>query len=128
MKKHPFSILLILTCVFAAFTLGVFLGRYQNHETVQLSAVSYVPRHNAVPVTAPSESQVTETVTFPININTASVYELAELPGIGETIAKRIVEFRTLNGDFAACEELMNVEGIGAGKLEDILDYVTTGG
>jgi len=128
MKKHPFSILLILTCVFAAFTLGFFLGRNQNHETVQLSAVSYVPRHNAVPVTAPSESQVTETVTFPININTASVYELAELPGIGETIAKRIVEFRTLNGDFAACEELMNVEGIGAGKLEDILDYVTTGG
>ncbi len=128
MKKHPFSILLILTCVFAAFTLGFFLGRNQNHKTVQLSAVSYVPRHNAVPVTAPSESQVTETVTFPININTASVYELAELPGIGETIAKRIVEFRTLNGDFAACEELMNVEGIGAGKLEDILDYVTTGG
>lgn len=128
MKKHPISILVLLTCLFAAFTLGFFLGRNRNHETVHLSTLSTQPRHNAVPVTAPPEESAVPEAVFPININTASVYELAQLPGIGETIAGRIVEFRTLNGDFAVCEELMNVDGIGAGKLEAILDFVTTGG
>lgn len=127
MKKHPHSPLLILTAIFAAFILGFFLGRNFNHETLVLSTVSTAPQRNILPEAA-SDSTVETEALFPININAASAYELTALPGIGEEIARRIVEFRTLNGDFTACEELMNVEGIGTGKLEAILDLITVGG
>jgi len=50
------------------------------------------------------------------------------LPGIGETLAERIVVYRNTHGRFRSVEQLLNVEGIGTGKLEAILDYITTGG
>lgn len=48
-----------------------------------------------------------------INLNTATVAQLQELPGIGARTAERIVEYREKNGGFKKIEELMNVKGIG---------------
>jgi competence protein ComEA len=48
-----------------------------------------------------------------VNLNTATVEQLVELPGIGEAVAARIVAYREENGSFAKIEELMNVRGIG---------------
>jgi competence protein ComEA len=48
-----------------------------------------------------------------VNLNTASVAQIATLPGIGEKAAQRIVEYREKNGGFKKIEELMNVKGIG---------------
>ena len=48
-----------------------------------------------------------------VNLNTATSEELVELPGIGETVAARIVAYRESNGSFQKIEELMNVKGIG---------------
>lgn len=53
-----------------------------------------------------------------VNINTASVAELAGLKGIGESKAKAIVEFRKANGKFKAITELEQVKGIGAKLVE----------
>lgn len=53
-----------------------------------------------------------------VNINTASVSELARLKGIGELKAKAIVEFRKMNGEFKAITELEQVKGIGAKLVE----------
>ena len=48
-----------------------------------------------------------------IDINSADVEELMELPGIGQSYAQRIVEYRQEHGAFERIEDLMNVRGIG---------------
>ncbi len=48
-----------------------------------------------------------------INLNTATVDQLATLPGIGQKTAALIIEYRTKSGGFKKIEELMNVKGIG---------------
>ena len=60
-----------------------------------------------------------------ININTASKEELMTLPGVGESKANGIVEYRSSNGKFKALEELMNVEGIKDGVFNKIKDKIT---
>ena len=127
MKKQHITLLMCITLIFCAFLLGFFLGRNQNHEVVHISSLSLNANHNITP-TMPSEIPDAEEVHFPININDATLQELMALPGIGETIAKRIVDFRKFNGNFAKPEELLHVDGIGPSKLEAILDYITTGG
>lgn len=59
-----------------------------------------------------------------ININSASVDELTELPGIGPALAGRIVEYREQNGDFESIEEIMAVRGIGESVFSKIREYI----
>lgn len=49
----------------------------------------------------------------PVNLNTATVTELMQLPRIGQKTAERILAFRKQHGGFQRPEELMNVKGIG---------------
>ena len=60
-----------------------------------------------------------------VNINTADVNELMTLPGIGESKAKTIVEYRESNGNFGSIEELMNISGIKSGVFQKIKDSIT---
>jgi competence protein ComEA len=60
-----------------------------------------------------------------ININTASLEKLTELPGVGEALAQRIIDYRTANGKFTSIEELKNVSGIGDKKFENLRDSVS---
>jgi len=60
-----------------------------------------------------------------IHLNTATVERLQQLPGIGEILARRIVEYRKAHGPFRAVEELLQVPGIGKKKLESIRGYLT---
>ena len=50
---------------------------------------------------------------------------LKTLPGIGEVLAQRIVDYREAHGSFQSVEELIAVEGIGEGKLEKLRELVT---
>ncbi len=59
-----------------------------------------------------------------ININTAGKNDLINLPGIGETIADRIISFRNEKKGFRKKEELMNVSGIGKKKFDKLKNYV----
>ena len=62
---------------------------------------------------------------FKVDPNRASWPELAQLPGIGETLAKRIVEARTVGGPFVDHEDLrVRVKGIGRVKLETMRPYL----
>jgi competence protein ComEA len=60
-----------------------------------------------------------------ININTATLEELDSLPGIGPTLAQRIIDYRTENGPFTAIEDIMDVSGIGPVIFENIKDLIT---
>jgi competence protein ComEA len=60
-----------------------------------------------------------------ININTAGAAELESLPGIGQSLAQRIVEYRTSNGPFQSAEDLRKVKGIGAALFTKIAPLVT---
>ncbi len=60
-----------------------------------------------------------------VNINTAGTGDLATLPGIGESTAKKIVADRESNGPFRTVEELTRVSGIGEKKLADLAPLVT---
>ena len=60
-----------------------------------------------------------------VNINTADKDQLMTLPGIGETLALRITEYREEHGEFKSIEEIMRVDGIGQKKFNDIAKLIT---
>lgn len=70
-----------------------------------------------------TETESEETV-FHININTASAFELTALPGIGETKANAIIEFRNEYGKITEINDLLNVKGIGETILKQIEPYI----
>ena len=72
-----------------------------------------------------SSGSTEKKVTFPVNINTASKKELDALPGIGETLAQRIIDYRSANGPFSTVDELTKVKGIGEKTLEKLKPYAT---
>lgn len=59
-----------------------------------------------------------------ISINSATIDELISLPGIGESTANRIIEYRETFGSFINLQDLMNVKGIGTSKFEKIKEYI----
>jgi len=63
----------------------------------------------------------------PVNLNTATVTELMQLPRIGARTAERIVAFRKQHGGFRRAEELMNVKGIGEKSFTRLKPHLTTG-
>lgn len=62
-----------------------------------------------------------------LDINTASAKQLESLKGIGNEIAKRIVDYREANGPFKSVDDLQKIKGIGKGKLAKIKDNLTVG-
>ena len=81
-----------------------------------LSFVALLALAAVVPAAAAQQPKATPLVEKPatvVNLNTATVADLEQLPGVGPTTAARIVEYRVKRGPFKKIEELMNVQGIG---------------
>ncbi len=70
-------------------------------------------------------SEVGEEEAQKINLNRAEAWLLEALPGIGETLAQRIVDYRRQNGPFQNINELIKVEGIGTTTYEQIKHLIT---
>jgi competence protein ComEA len=64
------------------------------------------------------------TANFQVDINTADLPELIQLPGIGDTLAQRIIETRQSSGPFTEPDDLRTVRGIGPKIMERIRPYL----
>ena len=60
-----------------------------------------------------------------ININTATLGELIQLPHIGPSTAEKIMQYREQNGGFEYIEQLIDINGIGGSTYKDIQPYIT---
>lgn len=60
-----------------------------------------------------------------VDINTAEGWLLEALPGIGEVLARRIIDYRIENGPFLDIEDLARVDGIGPALIDKLRDKIT---
>lgn len=147
MKNSSTAVLIAVTLAFAAFIGGFCLGRNTTGQNIEISAFSATGTtasfndHSSVQATASSSSDSlqslpssgadtttlppTEPVTFPININTATLEELDMIPEVGPVLAQRILDHREEIGGFRHIDELLDVKGIGNKTLDKIREYIT---
>jgi competence protein ComEA len=115
MKKQAW-ILICITGMFICVLIGVFIGRNFTHN--------YIPVDNALQSPTQESTTSTQNNDGKINLNTATEQQLMLLPGVGETTAKKIIEYRTENNGFTTVEDIMNVSGIGEKKFEQMKPYI----
>ena len=126
------KLVLGLTAAFLLFTGGWFLHGWSAAQPYEVR----VDRAASSQLAAPAEEgEEGETAARPdsllegevIDLNTAGVYDLQRLPGIGEKRAQDIVAYREEHGPFGTVDELDNVSGIGPGILEGLREYASVG-
>ena len=124
MKEKPLfwllSALFVIVCV--CILLASALNR--QSDTVYVTDLSTSAPSSTTPIEV-SSSDPFPTPSAPININTATIDELKSLPGIGDAIAERIVDYREEHGGFDTVEEIMEVSGIGEKIFEAIKEQIT---
>ena len=152
MKNRQSLLLILITCVFAAFTLGFLTGRLSApgdtivarmppqtkpaaaaqptvppvNQVTAISTVTVPPAvtEPSIPETTAAGSQPTQAAGL-LNINTATLAQLDSLPGIGTVIGQRIIDYREENGPFTSVSQLILVDGIGEKRLAAIIDLIT---
>ena len=131
----------LAAALLVVFSVGFYFGRRsipyeisaqtaRTAEPVPAAAASSGAEASAAASSAEKESQASTGKQAPsekVNINTADAEALQTLPGIGEVLAGRILDYRKTYGKFSAAEQLMDVEGIGEAKFAAIKDWVTVG-
>ncbi len=79
-----------------------------------------------IPAVGETETGASEVISDGlVHLNRADKEELMTLPGIGETKAELILEYRETRGGFATVDEIMNIPGIKEGVFRKIQDYIT---
>ena len=138
MKKNGILILALLPLLFAGFLVGFYIGRNVSPGDVQVSRVPSATVATTAPTAAPTvnptqpgQTEVpspTVPATLPggkVNINTATKEQLMTLPGIGEVLAQKIIDYRAEHGPFKKIADLLLVDGIGEHRLDAIIDNIT---
>lgn len=131
MRKPDYSILALITLLFVVFVMGYFLGMNRRKTPVTVSVSQEImkePAETMVIETQEPEIETTISVILPVAINHAGKDTLTTLPGIGDVLAQRIIDYRNTHGNFTYVEDLLNVEGISKGRLDAIRDLIVIGG
>ncbi len=92
------------------------------YETIRVPELYPV----SVPQTDPVSAVSTAVSRYAVNINEATVEELAGVRGMTQTLAQRVVDDRNENGRFGSVDDLLRVSGIGPATLETLRAYLTT--
>ena len=106
----------------AAFVLGYFAGTSVPDPQIQVITTE-VQQASAADV--PEVSAEQEETAERINLNTATQQDLETLPGIGPVLAERILKYRAQVGRFVSKEQLMDVEGIGQIRYDNLEHLIT---
>lgn len=114
MSKKGINIVLIVTFLFIGIYIGIFIGR-QTASNLQ-----------SIPNSEASKSSNDES--YRLNLNTVTVEQLMQIPGIGQEIATRIIEYRDEYGDYVDVDELLDIPGISDELFKNISRYFTVGG
>lgn len=105
-----------LGTTFAEIIDDIGLTSNSNLENISLQQILY---NNQI-IVIPKKNNINK-----ISINSANLYELSVLPGIGKSIALKIINYRNEYGCFTKLEDLMNISGIGNKKYEKIKDFIS---
>jgi len=89
----------------------------RSHFTISIMALMLIVSLSGMGFAADSQ----------VDLNTSTVKELQQLPGIGKGLAKRIVDYRTANGPFKTVEDLIRVKGVGKKPFARMQDRLTVG-
>ena len=119
MQTRPQKILLLLILFTVSCALAA-LCVVDSEQPIEPYVVASVPE--ASPASVPVDGEAAASTR--ININTATREELVTLPGVGETIAARIIAYREENGPFYDIGALREVKGIGDKTLEKLAPYI----
>lgn len=111
--KKPFQTMMFLLSILAlAATATILYLRNNEARNIELAYIH-------------SSTQVDSEL---IDLNSATLEQLCSLPSIGPKLAQNILSYRDAHGGFRDYSELLNIEGIGQGRLEEILPLITLGG
>lgn len=81
--------------------------------------------NNDLNISSKINENISSNSTQKININTATQEQLDTLPGIGQSTALKIIEYRKENGKFKKIEDIKQVKGIGEAKFNKLKDLIT---
>lgn len=132
--NKPEKAALILAAVFVALVVGYHFGVDSSggdftvsteNKYVRIGEGEYTASESGVPAESAAPPQSDGAAGGRININTAEASELCLLPGIGETLANRIITYRDEHGPFKSLDDIMNVSGIGEAKFSAVSDMIT---
>ena len=122
LKRMAAFVIPALALLACGVMLGIFLMQTRVPGTVSVQHAEPDEPEEAVQTVMEEPSDAADDR---LDLNTATAAELQELPGIGEVIAQRIIDYRDLCGRFLDPEQLMEVDGIGEAKYEKLRDLVT---
>lgn len=123
LKRLAAFVILALALLACGVMLGIFIMQTRTAGTISVQRAA--PEEAAESTQTVAEEAVDATADDRLDLNTATAEELQELPGIGEVIAQRIIDYRELCGRFLDPEQLMEVDGIGQAKYEKLRELVT---